>query len=193
MRQPAQTSSRRSIPKETGSVLPRAQPQCSLLAFLKWQASKPEWLALSGNIDFRVAFCYLAPVSQPVKISDSLLLDARLTAETAERSIAGQIEFWARLGRAIEPLLRGDKALALRRAGDAQPLSKCFSSVNSPAGRQRLARHLKELPFPHYEPADTPGLLVRIDANGRRTVGRFVNREFVPAGKKRTPARRQKA
>jgi hypothetical protein len=50
--------------------------------------------------------------------------------------------------------------------------------VQSPAGRQRVAEHLKTRPFPHYEPADSPGLLVRIDSNGKRTVGRFVNREF---------------
>ena len=31
-------------------------------------------------------------MSQPVKLSDELILDARLTAEAAERSIAGQIE-----------------------------------------------------------------------------------------------------
>jgi hypothetical protein len=117
-------------------------------------------------------------MSQPVKVSDSLVLDARLTAEIAERSIAGQIEFWARLGRAIEPLLRGDKALALRRAGDSRPLSECLLSVDSPEGRQRVADHLKSRPYPHYEPADAPGLLVRIESNGKRTVGRFVNREF---------------
>jgi hypothetical protein len=117
-------------------------------------------------------------MSQPVKVSDMLVLDARLTGEVAERSIAGQIEFWARLGRAIEPLLRGDKALALRRAGDSQPLSECLNSVDSTAGRRRLAEHLKNLPYPHYEPADAPGLLVRIEADGKRTVGRFVNREF---------------
>ena len=56
-------------------------------------------------------------MGQPVKISDELILDARLTAEVADRSIAGQIEFWAQLGRAIEPLLEGSRALALRRAG----------------------------------------------------------------------------
>jgi hypothetical protein len=117
-------------------------------------------------------------MSQPVKVSDALILDARLTGEAAERSIAGQIEFWARLGRAIEPLLRGDKVLALRRAGDAKPLSECLLSVDSPESQQRVAEHLKGRPFPHYEPADTPGLLVRIEANGKRTVGRFVNREF---------------
>jgi hypothetical protein len=119
-------------------------------------------------------------MSQPVKISDPLVLDARLTGEAAERSIAGQIEFWARLGRAIEPLLRGDKALALRRAGDSEPLSECLRSVDSPEGRQRVAEHLKTRPYPHYEPADSPGLLVRIESNGKRTIGRFVNREFQP-------------
>ena len=45
-------------------------------------------------------------MSQPVKISDELILDARLTAEIAERSIAGQIGFWAQLGRAAVAGLR---------------------------------------------------------------------------------------
>jgi hypothetical protein len=122
-------------------------------------------------------------MSQPVKVSDALVLDARLTGEVAERSIAGQIEFWARLGRAIEPLLRGDKALALRRAGDAKPLSECLRTADSPERRQRVAAHLKVLPYPHYEQADAPGLLVRIDTFGKRTVGRFINRQFVATKK----------
>src|SRR5205085_12212853 len=125
-------------------------------------------------IDSMVAFCYLTSMSQPVKISDTLVLDARLTAQVAERSIAGQIEFWARLGRAIEPLLRGDKALALRRAGDVRPLSESLRSVDTPEGRRRVAEHLKSRPYPHYETAGAPGLLVRIEANGKRTLGRFV-------------------
>jgi hypothetical protein len=117
-------------------------------------------------------------MSQPVKLSDQLVLDARLTAEVAERSIAGQIEFWAKLGRAVEPLLQGIQALALCRAGAAQPLSACLDTVDSPEGRRRVADHLKTRPFPHYEPADTPGLLIRITAEGKRTRGRFVNRQF---------------
>jgi hypothetical protein len=121
-------------------------------------------------------------MSQPVKVSDELILDARLTAGIAERSIAGQIEFWAQLGRAIEPFLQGAQSLALRRAGAARPLSACLESVDSPEGRRRVAEHLASLPFPHYEPApDSPGLLVRIDADGTRTLGRFVNRQFEAA------------
>ena|SRR2546425_1041924 len=118
-------------------------------------------------------------MSQPVKVSDALVLDARLMGEVSQRSIAGQIEFWARLGRALETLLRGDQTLALCKAGKAQPLSSCLKTINSEAGRQRLAEHLNSLPYPHYEPVQgSAGLLVQIDADGKRTKGRFVNRKF---------------
>jgi ParD-like antitoxin of type II bacterial toxin-antitoxin system len=118
-------------------------------------------------------------MSQPVKISGELILDARLTAKIAERSIAGQIEFWAQLGRAIEPLLEGSRALALRRSGEAIPLSECLASTDSPARRRRVALYLELRPFPHDQPIPgSPGLLVRIDGDGTRTVGRLVGREF---------------
>ena len=113
-----------------------------------------------------------------MKLSDSLVLDARLTAEAAERSIAGQIEFWAKLGRAVEPLLQGFQAMALSRAGAARPISECLASADSPKGRKRVADHLKTLPYPHYEQSETPGLLVRTTADGKRSTGRFVNRRF---------------
>jgi hypothetical protein len=118
-------------------------------------------------------------MSQPVKVSDALVLDARLMGEATQRSIAGQIEFWARLGRAIETVLRGDQVLALSKAAKVKPLSACLQSVDSPEGRQRLAEHLNSLPYPHYQPA-LGGLLVRIEADGKRTTGRFVNRKFQP-------------
>lgn len=121
-------------------------------------------------------------MSQPVKLSDALVLDARLAAGVVERSIAGQIEFWARLGRAVEPLLQGAQVMALCREASAQPLSACLDSVDAPEGRRRVAQFLRAQPYPHYEPAPgAPGLLVRIEAGGKRTVGRFVNRKFQAA------------
>jgi hypothetical protein len=118
-------------------------------------------------------------MGQPVKISDELILDARRTAEIAERSIAGQIEFWAQLGRAIEPLLEGSRALALRRAGAAVPLSESLASIDSDPGRRRVVEYLELGPFPHYQPVPgAPGLMVRVDVDGTRTLGRFVGREF---------------
>jgi hypothetical protein len=118
-------------------------------------------------------------MGQPVKLSDALILDARLVGKAAERSIAGQIEFWARVGKAVEPLIRGDRALRLKEKGDAVPLSRLLATVDARAGRQRLEAHLAARPFPHFEPAPgRPGLLVRIEADGTRRVGRFVNRKF---------------
>jgi ParD-like antitoxin of type II bacterial toxin-antitoxin system len=126
-----------------------------------------------------VALCYHLVMSQPVKLSDALVLDARLVGELVERSIAGQVEFWARLGRSIEPLLQGDQALALCRSSAARPLSECLDSVDSTKGRQRLKTYLESQPFPHYEAhPEQAGLLIRMDEDGRRTTGRFVNRQF---------------
>jgi hypothetical protein len=121
-------------------------------------------------------------MSQPVKLSDVLVLDARLIGEVAERSIAGQIEYWANLGRAIDPLLQGTQALALCKKASERPLSECLNTVDTPEGKDRVRKYLETQPYPHYEPAKgAPGLLIRIEANGKRTMGRFVNRIFQPA------------
>jgi len=133
----------------------------------------------SSGIAKSVALCYHVGMSQPVKVSDALILDARQVSELAERSIAGQIEYWARLGRAVEPLLSGEKVLALRRTGDLTPLAELLATVDSTEGRHRVAEVLAEQPFPHYEPAaGQPGLLVRIEADGQQTLGKFVGRKF---------------
>ena len=119
-------------------------------------------------------------MGQPVKIADDLVLDARMMGKIDHRSIAGQIEFWAHLGEALEPLLQGIQVMALMRAKSAKPLSACLESVDSPEGRRRVADHLKSLPFPRYEPApDRPGFLVRTAEDGVVAVGRFVNRRFM--------------
>lgn len=128
-------------------------------------------------------------MSQPVKLSDVLVLDARLVGEISERSIAGQIEYWANLGRAIEPLLQGAQALALCKKATSRPLSECLESVDTPEGKDRVKKYLETQPYPHYEPAGiAPGLLVRTEADGKRAVGKFVNRKF-----QRVTVRRPKA
>ncbi|MDE2292903.1 MAG: hypothetical protein KGL53_12545 [Elusimicrobia bacterium] len=121
-------------------------------------------------------------MGQPVKIADDLLLDARLAGKASRRSINGQIEFWASLGEALEPLLQGRQVLALLKANAAVPLSAAIGSVDTEAGRRRVADFLEAQPFPHYAPAPgKPGLLVRTDEDGTRTLGRFVNRRFTPS------------
>ena len=116
-----------------------------------------------------------------MKLSNALVLDARLAGGLMNRSIAGQVEFWARLGRSVERLLQGEQVFALSRDAAARPLSQCLKSVDTAEGRGRLAEHLRSRPFPHFEPHPVRrDLLVRIDSDGARTTGRFVNRQFRP-------------
>ena len=118
-------------------------------------------------------------MSQPVKLSDSLVLDARLAGEVMERSIAGQVEFWARIGRSLESVLDGRQVFELCRKGTARPVLECLASADTAAGRKRVAAYLRNGPFPHYEAhPDRPGLLVRIAEDGERTTGRFIRRQF---------------
>lgn len=126
-------------------------------------------------------------MSQPVKLSDALVVDARVTAELTDRSIAGQIEFWAGLGKAIEPLLGLPQALALKRANRQRSVTELIDSADTPVGRKRVRDYLRTLPFPHYEASPEGHGVVRIEADGTRTLGRFVHREFVPARKPRRP------
>src|SRR5262249_47973368 len=116
-------------------------------------------------------------MSQTIELSDEIVGDAQRSAELAQRTVASQIEFWAQLGRAIEPLLDSSRG---SHPGDAiRPLSECLASVASDEGRRRVRDYLQTGPFPHYEPMpDSSGLLVRVEEDGTRTVGRFVGRDF---------------
>jgi hypothetical protein len=52
----------------------------------------------------------------------------------------------------------------------AAKLSECLETVDTPAGRDRLGKHLDTVPFPHYEAApNKPGFLVCIDESGKLT------------------------
>jgi hypothetical protein len=53
--------------------------------------------------------------------------------------------------------------------------------VDTAEGRQIFKTYLEGEPFPHFEAHPSrEGFLVRTEENGERTVGRFVNRIFVP-------------
>lgn len=118
-------------------------------------------------------------MGQPVKLSDELVDDARAVVPFSQRSIAGQIEFWAGLGKSIEPLLRGDRALSLQMAGGDRLLSQLLLEVGTAKGRQRVEATLSQRPYPHYKPVPGhPDLVRRIEEDGSETVGRFVGRDF---------------
>ena len=129
---------------------------------------------------------------QPVKLSDALIEAARKASVDADRSLAGQIEHWARLGRSVESALSVTESERVKRSGGQlakeapearmreQLLGVLRLAVNA-AGLARITAAPSKTPGPRYgtDPA-FPGFLVRVDPDGRRTPGRFVNRRFVP-------------
>ena len=120
-------------------------------------------------------------MSQPVKLSNEIVETARVSSKLFERSIAGQIEYWAQLGRAVENLLTAPQVIAMRGAGKGNTVDECLAQVGSEEGAFRLQTHLSSRPFPHYEVVpEQEGLFVRIAADGTRTRGRFSGREFNP-------------
>jgi hypothetical protein len=125
-------------------------------------------------------------MGQPVKLSDKLVLEARLAGEDNERSIAGQIEHWARLGRAVESLLRPANVVQLKRRAEVKPVEhylEVIRKADSPEGRTRLKAVLDAEPFPHFEPTSDPQVMTRIDEDGTRTKVEWRDHDWVPLRK----------
>lgn len=121
----------------------------------------------------------------PVKLSDDLVRQAREEAKTADRSITSQIEHWARLGRSVENVLRHDDVSALKRAesdvellpATRRTIVMALRRIASTATRSDLAATLSHGRSVYQD--DGTGRVERIERDGSRSVGRFVNRRFV--------------
>jgi hypothetical protein len=98
-----------------------------------------------------------------------------------QRSIASQVEFWARLGKTMERLMSGNEIGRVQTKTTAESLSHSLETINQPEGRARLQAYLESRPFPRFwaDPVEAR-IMVREDADGTKTRGRFVGREFVP-------------
>jgi hypothetical protein len=124
----------------------------------------------------------------PVKLSDDLVNEAREEAKAADRSITSQIEHWARLGRTVEGVVRhraGDPSVAPRTR---RAMLSAIARVASADARPDLASSLMQGRAVYQDAGD--GLIERIEVDGTRTIGRFVNRRFTPDQAER-PTRRK--
>ena len=131
-------------------------------------------------------------MGMPVKLSDDLVKLARAEAVSAHRSITAQIEHWAELGRSLESALPRDTVRALQQAnGDVerafpqlstrQAVLQLLSGVALAKDRSVLARKLRQGRVVYQSDPDEPTQVMRIAADGTRAVGRFKDRQFVPA------------
>ncbi len=138
-----------------------------------------------------------ACMGMPVKLSDELVESAREESASTDRSITGQIEHWAKIGRSVETVLCHQDVQALKVSPEGATLSgptrravqAALQHVVTEEGRGALARRLKRGRVVYQGDPTGSGLTERIDPDGTRTLGRLVNRRFVPARSGRSRAR----
>ncbi|WP_430453415.1 hypothetical protein [Rhodopirellula europaea] len=76
--------------------------------------------------------------------------------------------------------LTDDLASQIPRLNDAKMAELALDAADSDKGRDRLGRYLKLQPYPHYVPdPSNRDLVIRIEENGDRVSGHFVNENFV--------------
>jgi hypothetical protein len=127
-------------------------------------------------------------MGMPVKLSDELVESAREEAANTDRSITGQIEHWAKIGRSVETVLAHKDVQALKRSPLNAPLTSAtrraiqaaLDGVVAETDRPRLARRLKAGRTVYQSDPAGSGLTERIEPDGKRTLGRFAGRRFVP-------------
>ena len=87
----------------------------------------------------------------PVKLSGPLVREARQSAKRFHRSLTGQIEHWAALGKAIESRLPGAILEELLGGGSAMTIGQ----VSEVTERQRVANILAQFVAQSPEANDT--------------------------------------
>ncbi|NBQ58867.1 MAG: hypothetical protein EBU32_10915 [Opitutaceae bacterium] len=79
--------------------------------------------------------------SMPIKLSGELVEEARSSSKLFNRSMTGQIEHWAAIGRAIESQLTGDALVSLlERMGGTMKIGRAAEAGQ----RQEIAAVLTE-------------------------------------------------
>lgn len=136
-------------------------------------------------------------MGMPVKLSDELVAAARKEAASTDRSITGQIEHWAKIGRSVETVLRhqdvqalkGSPAHATLTAPARQAVQAVLNGLVTERDRGTLASRLKAGRVVYQSDPAGSGLIERVSPDGTRTLGRLANRRFVPARATRSRGR----
>ena len=131
------------------------------------------------------------PSPVAIKVSAELAESVRDAAKAADRSLTGQIEHWAKIGRAAEAVMPALVAAALKRcAGDLdasedesmrQRVLDALEALRAkPPGEIRKLIGLDKNPTFEPDPNNSDGI-IRVAPDGTRTHGTMKARAFVPA------------
>jgi len=129
--------------------------------------------------------------STTVRLSTQLVKAAKEIAVWSERSVPGQLEHWALLGKAIEDHLPTASAIALKKSAvssekalapqDQALVLNILEALRVYMPSTQIAQSLASKHSHLYESDPIhPELLIQVDRNGKRTLGKMINRKFVP-------------
>lgn len=120
----------------------------------------------------------------PLRIDTDLVNQARTAGSLFERPPTAQIEFWAKIGRAMEAVMTGDSVATVKQLARVEKIDEVLAMTRTERGREKaravIARHRG--PIYSTDPA-SPDIMIETRANGIRRRGRFMNRRFVPLGR----------
>ncbi len=133
----------------------------------------------------------MAKSSTPLRLESTLVEAADQARKLAHRSIAGQIEYWASLGRVLARIATPEQIASLQ-AGiarlqiehlESEPIDPdaVFADVERARASGKLAEQVTTSAVRYQASRANPGFLERVAADGTVTVGTFHNGEFQPA------------
>ena len=125
----------------------------------------------------------------PIRLDPKLIALAKKEGSIKKRSVPKQIEYWAELGKAIEPVIDLKDVYAIIQGfiklnvesleSKAVDPNKVFDSLEKKRKSGELAKNVTTSSI-YFEASQTkPGLLDRVDiTTGKRQTGRFHNGKF---------------
>jgi hypothetical protein len=127
--------------------------------------------------------------SSPLRLDADLVRAASAAARLHKRTLPRQIEYWAEIGRAVEKRIAMEDLLAVREglarlivqkgSMDVPESGDVFNELETARKTGALAEPVANSPVRYQVSQARPGLLERVERDGRRTLGRFQNGEFV--------------
>lgn len=118
-----------------------------------------------------------------VSLSQDFAAEVRAQSEAADRSMAAQLEHWAKIARAIEAVIPAPTLSELKAGVDASEVLSRVGAYLVQQNPAKLLSYLEAVRAPRYgiDEAD-PDIAVRIEPDGTQTRGKFdAAGNFVPA------------
>lgn len=125
-----------------------------------------------------------------IRLDNSLMIAAKNAAAVHKRTAVEQIEYWAELGKNLsryidpETLIACSTGLAKLKVEriESKPVNPeaVFEQLEQSREQGNLHQAVTASRFRYQASDDYPGMLERLDAKGKKTVGSFSNGVFTP-------------